>query len=72
MKVYRVGLRDVWSEHKGYLFYSSKSEAEAEQKKDNKDRGNSMQDEVTEIEFDLTKKGVIEMLNQWASHPDNG
>lgn len=73
MKVYIVHTRDDFEESKGYEFFSSKSEAMKEKRRN--DRlfpANQQKEDVREYEFKLTKKSVIEMLNDLASHPDNG
>lgn len=83
MKIYQVTYRDSFSEHKGYEYFSNRKTAEKIQTKNNKERdetdeihggGGSSQtkDEVREIEFNLTKHSIIELLNSVASHPDNG
>jgi hypothetical protein len=69
MKIYRVSYRDSSDEHKGYEYFSNKTDAV---KADNKNRGNQMRDDVEEIEFQPTKSGVLRLLNIYASHPDNG
>ena len=79
MKIYRVSHRDQWSEHSGYEYFSNKSIAESIQNKENKERGKGGKDsaaqtfdEVEEIEFMLSKKGILDLLNQYAAHPNNG
>lgn len=85
MKVYRVTKRRTGNEHDGYSYYSNKAIAEREQKKGNKtlytdaldaELGESQpqrnRDEVEEIEFELSKKGILDLLNWHANHPDNG
>ena len=70
MKIYRVSSHNSFAEHTGYDYFSSKLAAEREQKKINEE--NNRDDEVSEYEFPLTKKGVLGLLIEVASHPDNG
>jgi hypothetical protein len=70
MTIYRVTHRDADYEHRGYTYLSVKADAIAMQDKENKENGNDC--EVQFYNVRLTKKGVLEMLNAWASHPDNG
>lgn len=70
MKIYKVTRRRSFNEHAGYSYYSNKRKAEQEQRKEN-DGGND-NDEVQEYDFTLTKKGILELLEQVATHPDNG
>lgn len=69
MKVYQVAYRDNYSEHNGYEYFLNKLEAK---KADNKNKGNPTRDDIEEIEFKLSKKGILSLLNQYASHNDNG
>ena len=70
MKVYRISIRDKFEEHNGYSYFSSLAEAKKQNKKQNE--GNSREDEIEEIEFEPSKKGIISLLNSKASYPDNG
>ena len=70
MKVYQVTRRRSYHEHDGYSYFTNKSVAEKEQRKVNKEAEND--DEVREIEFTPNKKGIVNLLNHIASHPNNG
>lgn len=70
MKVYRVSSRNFLAEHVGYEFHANKKEAVKKHKESN--NNNNIDPEIREIEIKISKKGIIEALNQWASHPDNG
>jgi hypothetical protein len=70
MTVYRISIRREGEEHDAYEYYSNRKLAESLQRKENKASG--VDDSVEVIEFDLTKKGVLDMLNSWANYPDNG
>ena len=85
MKVYRVTRRRSGNEHDGYSYFSNKAKAEIEQKKENKilyideleaeqefEQPQPNNDSVEEIDFDLSKKGILELLNIHCSYPDNG
>lgn len=72
MKIYRASFRDDFNEHKGYQYFTSKTKAGLIQKKHNNKLDKVNREEVEEIEFTLSKAGIISLLNQYASHPDNG
>lgn len=73
MKIYRVQPRDNYDESQGYVYFSSKRKANKFKVKCKYDAPNNTTDIlVEEIEFSLNKKGVLTLLNRWASHPDNG
>ena len=79
MKIYRASYRDNFSEHKGYEYFSNKAVAEKSQTQNNKERyedyeeaSSQMFDEVTELTFTLSKKGILDLLNIHCSYPDNG
>lgn len=70
MKIYRVtNIRDD-GENNGYLYFTNKSKAEKEQNEINREWFKDY--DVTEIKFELSKKGVVVLLNAYASYPDNG
>lgn len=73
MRLYRVGARDDFEEHQGYEYFSSKREALKYVKNFNEYAPLcAMPIEVEETTFEMTKKGIIGLLTEWASHPDNG
>lgn len=70
MKIYRVtNIRDD-GENNGYSYFASKSKAKKEQKEINE--AWFTDEEITEINFQLSKKEIVGLLNLWASYPDNG
>lgn len=70
MKVYKASYRLADTEHQGYQYFSNRKDAEREQRKNNLESG--INGQVEEVEFELTKKGIIDLLNSEASHADNG
>lgn len=80
MKIYRVSHYTVGGESEGFSYYSSRIEAEKQQvianREDREDDlgqiGDEHPGEVEEVEFALTKKGIIRLLNRWGGHADNG
>lgn len=84
MKIYQVvNTRRPGLEHDGFEYFFNKKEAEKKQKQNNKDYLELMEeddyenlpfepDEVSVYEFEMNKKGIIGLLIQIASHPDNG
>lgn len=73
MKLYRVGLRDDFDEHQGYEYFSSLRDAKKCVKECNATSPLcSTPIEVEEITFHLSRHGIIDLLANWASHPDNG
>jgi hypothetical protein len=70
-QVYRNHYRDGHGESQGYEYFSARRDAErAERKFLRDDPGGAVERE--ELVFPLTKGGVIDMMNQYASHADNG
>jgi len=78
MKIYRVAHRDSGGEHEGYTYHRTKKLAEEALEKAIgccEDAGGDFWDADTaleEITFKPTKDGIIRMLHQFGSHPDNG
>ncbi len=82
MKLYRLGLKTT-DGSEGFQWFASKVKAEAEGRKfarENPTRHLSMTVdvpsqatwEVDAVEITLTVKGILHLLNIYASHPDNG
>ena len=69
MKVFRVSLEDPRDGHKGYEFASSLSHARQIQEQHS---ANGMICEISPLMVRITKCGVLEFLNRYAGHPDNG
>lgn len=79
MKVYRVRhyLADDPSDHQGYAYFSSVRDAErwiraslAQVVEEGVTATYSARD--GEMDVRLTKEGVLDVLNKWASHENNG
>jgi len=73
MKIYQNNYTDKYGESTGKEYFASKREARRvfREMSEGAYYGNDDQRAVP-MEFDLTKKGVITMLNRYASNPDNG
>lgn len=77
MIIYRVSRLCYDGSHDGYEYYSNKQVANVKQREWNKhgsaiDNPSREEREVETIEFTLSKKGVIDVLNKVGAHPDNG
>jgi hypothetical protein len=70
MKVYRVTRRRSGHEHDGYSYFTVKAIADRSQKEENK--LSKLDDEVELCQFPLTTRGVLDLLERFATHPDNG
>ena len=73
MKIYRVHLTQPDGESQGYAHFSNRRDAEKHGVawRDNFE-GNKGGFDIAEIIITPTKAGLIEALNQYAGHPDNG
>ena len=73
MKIYQNNYTEPDGESSGKEYFASKREARKAFREKSKEAyyGNDLQRAIP-IEFTLTKKGVISMLNRHASYPDNG
>lgn len=69
MKVFRVSFEDPRDGHKGYEFARNISYAR-KLKKWNTSRG--LVAEIEPLAVTLTKAGVLNFLNRYAGHPNNG
>lgn len=76
MKIYRVSLFDEHGEHdehSGYQYFSNKKDATTLAKANCQDPMDFYSGKImTEFEVKLNKKSVIDALNKYGSHPDNG
>ena len=70
MKLYGVSYRRRGQEHDGYRYFTNKAKATHEQNIQNKKE--NCEDSIREISFELSKKGILTLLNHYAGHPDNG
>jgi hypothetical protein len=74
MKIFRVHLTDDSGMSLGFEYYTNKKDAFAAFKRNQQDEeirydGN---DHIEERDFVIGKYEVIKLLNEWASHADNG
>lgn len=72
MKFYRV---NFWSTHEaslGFEFFSSLSEAEAALSQFKKDHEDAEGSTIEVVIVEQTKKGILQALNKYGRHPDNG
>lgn len=71
MKIYRVHIRAHNGRSVEYRYYANKAEAHtfrtARSIADQWDDG-----DLQTIEVDISKSGILNLLNTFASHPDNG
>lgn len=67
MKFYRVHFRREDDESEGYTFYTSKRAAEQGARE-----GVEGQSEITVLNIEPTKHGILRALNKYGGHPDNG
>lgn len=75
MKFYRVKLYDAADGSMGFVWFSSRREADKEAVSFNKEVGpDRRQPEATVevVEIGPTKRAVLAALNTYATHPDNG
>ena len=70
MKKYKVHLKNPSGESTGYYYSFNKREAQQVQNKSNKEL--YVKDTIQEIEFEMNKKGIVGLLIEAGSHPDNG
>ena len=73
MKIYRVSHSQEYeiNHHGGYTYFASRQRARIEQNKVNREYGTHY--EFTTIEFERpSRRTIIQMLNQYGGHPDNG
>jgi hypothetical protein len=81
VRVYRVRYSCEGGNSAGFSWHASRREAEAAaaeaRRNDPEEYRRHFPDvaempEVTEVEFKLTKRGVLRLLRLYAEHPDNG
>lgn len=72
MIIYKFTIFDNNLESEGFKYFSSKTEAERALREHNKAYEDETDSTVEPIEFSLTKKDVLDLLNKHASHNDNG
>lgn len=69
MRIYRVSVTGEWDEHQGFLFTSSRREADRERASARRD---GFKAEIEVLTVKPTRKGILALLSEIASHPDNG
>lgn len=62
MKLYRVTKRDPISKTKSYQYFTAVGEAVVVQRGHNRMIGRD--DDVSEVDFELSKKGICKLLNE--------
>lgn len=75
MKIYKVSLYSHQEYSVGFSFYSSKLKADNEVKRYKKVAGDDFNERLSSVELIEvvpTRQGIIDALNQYASHNDNG
>lgn len=72
MKIYRVSKYCGQEGHQGYEYHSNKKDAEKSQKEFNSWYPNDVLEGVEEFNYPITKKGMLEALNFFGSHANNG
>lgn len=74
MKIYRLHMTVDNGVSVGYEYFTARSKAEKRQREHMRDNDGEMADanDIQEMEFSLTKIGVVKLLNRWGDHPDNG
>lgn len=75
MKIFRVHKTEPTHESEGYEYFSNRADAEKCLRKHVKSHGNQMKIDLSDIEeknIIIGKCEFLALLNQWASHPDNG
>jgi hypothetical protein len=76
MKFYRVDLYTDEEGSEGYAWFTSKREATAKKAEYSRDarqqERNPSKTTIEEINVTPTRTGILEILNSYASHPDNG
>lgn len=72
MTFYRVDFESEQLGQRGFVWFTSKAKAEAAGREW---VGNDKEDgsfRIREIEIEPTKKGILDALNRYAEHPNNG
>ena len=73
MKIFRVSLTDESGMSMGFEYYTNKKDAETALKKNASDYHMALTEDSIEMkEIPIGKYEFLRLLNQWASHPDNG
>lgn len=70
MKFYRVHFTYEYGTSGGYTFFTSKRAAEKYRRECDVREENG--GEIDEINITPTRKGILDALNRYADHPDNG
>jgi hypothetical protein len=72
MKVYQVSLIGDGAEHAGYQYFSNQREAQKAVTHWCKDKSVEHDASMEIIDVEITKRGILRLLNRYASHADNG
>jgi hypothetical protein len=69
--IYRLHIFDQDDECLGFTFHTTESKAQSAVAETEVIHRNKVNVEIEPIEFKLSKRGVMELLNKIARHPDN-
>lgn len=72
MRLYRVHYFSDYGQSAGFEFFRTKREANAALIRFLDPDDDSRSGKIGEVEFAPTKAGVLDLLNRYADHPDNG
>lgn len=73
MKIFRVSLTDESGMSTGFEYYTNKKDAETALRKNASDESMALTKDSIEVrEIPIGKYEFLKLLNDWASHPDNG
>jgi hypothetical protein len=76
MKLYRVHFYEQRDGSRGYVWFTERQAAESNLRKFDKDNRTAEDDRrpdrIEVVEIVPTKAGILNALNHWASHADNG
>lgn len=71
--IYRVTIIWAYGEHGGSTFFATKREADRYAQAMREDIGQGVEHvEVETAKAPRTKRDLVDLLNVWATHPDNG
>lgn len=70
MKVYQLSYRDQKEGHQGYTYFGSKAAAQKETKR--VQANGSLVLTQTVLTVEISKRGILQALNAYGGHADNG
>jgi hypothetical protein len=72
MKIYKVTLYDCVEGNQGYTFHGSKRAATQRAAEFRRDNADDRSTEIDIITVKTDRAGILDALNRYAGHPDNG